>query len=251
MTGRMDYRCGLGVGLAVASLALGGPAVGAVSPITAITASPAPASPTTAVSAATTLTSVTSGGQTYDQLAAPTVTEWTENGVYWWTDGETDPGSDLNALSNLQLTTGHAGTNAIGGTLFFSNPDTLNTFVLLEVGGDNTINFELIDADGESLGLTLSVDDQDHGSTVFTAEAPNFPNGNTSSADFALGGVTFTLDDFTGTGTTDGFAGFNITTTSGDVALVAGVVPEPASAALVLAGLVCMTGARRARSVWS
>jgi hypothetical protein len=221
-------------------------------PITAITGDPAISGE---VDVETTLTSITTDAGTEAVLVGASEVHFATDeegnevdpGRYFWqanggsfVDGTTPVQSLLEGLS---LTTGIA--NA-GFTAMFSDSRVTvdSTFFFFEIGGSDDFTVAPVNSAGDALGTwELSVVSGDYGPTVISTTDVEKNASGTASHD--IGGLTFSLDEFTGSGDLSDFAGFQFDMDGGDAVLVGAVVPEPTTLAISALGLVGLVRRRR------
>jgi len=164
------------------------------------------------------LTDITVGGTTHTGLEGATVhgSNVLAVGLYLWTDA--DPGSTAGATEGLRLNATGAGGGSDDGDYVFSGASDTDTFFLFEVGGNDSFTLTPIDGSGNAIGsLSLTLSSSDFGGTVLGMQTPNKSSGGTGS-NATVHGASFTLADFSGSGDTSTLAGFNISTSGGDMA---------------------------------
>ena len=199
------------------------------------------------------LTGFTDSDGTYTSLLGATAADVT-GGLFSFarSDGQvgfpvsTDP--DVLLSDGLVMTTGTANISAADMTLAqtVNDGDAVKFFVIEITGNDDPVVTPL-DSSGDPIGswaLNLADDDW---STPTSDVA--FETSASGTFDQPLGGLTFTLADFTGgSGTLTGVAGLRLTDSGAgfDPALV-GTTPEPATMGLLALGTLAISAARRRR----
>jgi len=170
-----------------------------------------------------TLADLTADGATYTSPAGANVVNGNpvDVGDYYYIG--TDPGSVTAATEGLLMNATAAGGSNGNGDYAFSSPDTGDTFFLFEIGGNDAFTLKPIDASGNTLGTySLTLQSGDFGGVLLTLDTPHRGSGGSdASSHFQVHGVAFTLSDFSGSGSLSSFAGFNITTSGGDVCALA------------------------------
>jgi len=204
--------------LAIPLIGLAAPA-----PVESITTSPA-TSPSTLVEdgdGVIDLTDITVGGTTYSSLEGSSVLGGNvlSVGLYIWTD--TNPGGTPAATEGLRMNASGAGGGSNDGDYVFANASETDTFFLFELEGNDGFTLNPIDGSGNAIGtLSLTLSSSDFGGAVVGMQTPNKSTGGTGS-NVTVHGTSFTLSDFSGSGDTSNFAGFNIATSGGDLTVLA------------------------------
>ena len=201
------------------------PLIGLAAPsaVDSITTTPA-TSPSTYVEdgdGVITLSDITVGGTTHSGLTGASVYGGNDLnvGLYMWTD--TSPGSNAAATEGLRVNASAAGGSSDNGDYLFTGASDTDTFFLFEVGGNDSFTLTPIDGSGSAIGtLSLTVTSSHFGSAVLGMQTPNKSTGGTGS-NATVHGTSFTLSDFSGSGDTSSFAGFNVATSGGDLTALA------------------------------
>ncbi|MDA3874039.1 MAG: hypothetical protein PF795_08765 [Kiritimatiellae bacterium] len=203
--------------------------------ISAITTTPA-TSALTPSSTDVDLLSITTGEGTFSDLVGGIFDG--DGGGYFYQD--TNPGSMDAALTGLRISDGVANVTTGSLVRFGSQVNASSTFFLFEINRDDNVQLQMIDSGDNVIGTySLNLSAGSYGSTVFTNQTPNNNTGGQASNDQTLGGATFTLADFSGSGDTSDFAGFRFSAGGQeDVAVVGAIIPEASSLALMSMALL-------------
>ncbi len=176
-------------------------------PVDGVITSPALSGPDQQISVETTLQAIQIGSEAFTRIIGVDEVEIIDNFLYFFQD--VDPGSAGNALKGLSLTTATANTSAKVYFDMESGISRFSSFLIVEIGGDDAITLYPIDSQGNDIG-TYRMTISHYGDVLLTAQNPNRSGGGTTSNPHSLHGARFRMDQFSGSGNFDNFAGFRL-----------------------------------------
>lgn len=208
----------------------------AVNAITAIETTPTATNPQLVSS---TLLSFTSGGVTYTSFTQATLDPAVSGERFWATDA-TDPGSDITALTDLDVVSGVL--NSPNTRRFdFTSVTADDVFFSFALYGDQPGSILAVNAAGSIITELLAIPNLDSTANLFEATVER-ESGAADLTGRHIRGFSFTMDSltFTGGNTIGDIAGFRFSSGNlydATMVGIAHVIPEPGSYALLFGTL--------------
>ena len=199
---------------------------------------------TTDGSAPNNLISITTASETLSTLVYSDSSH-TGTNRYWHSTLSTDPLSGTAALDDGSPYTGVLNPNRATTTYTFDfAPRDQDTMFLIGRGNDWPSSIVATDSAGTDLPLTLNLTS---GSQFFPVGSNDWARNNGTNFSNGLGGWTFALEDFTGTGDIADVRGIRYERDNNnfDPTLIGIAIPEPSRALLLLVGALGLGVIRR------